>query len=242
MDLSNIELSEEQKAAVMAAHESEVKGLKSNKDDVLSKYASLNKKLEGLDVDAISKVIADAQSAKEAEMMKNGQFAELQAMKIAEVESQMQAQVEAYKSEADKYKGDLSSLESKLQKRDLEQFIRSGADNIKDLQQTAIADIVNRANGVWQIKDGKAQAFDGDKPILKDGVPITPDAWIEGLRESAPHYFNIAKGSGSLGGQGGGDNKLQYFQKGTENMTEQAKIANESPDLYVQLKEIAAKG
>ncbi|MEG8137751.1 hypothetical protein DZD37_01150, partial [Acinetobacter baumannii] len=69
-------------------------------------------------------------------------------------------------------------------------------------------DLILRAKGTFQRKDdGEAVAVDANGDVLfgKDGkTPLTPVEWAESLKETAPHLFPRAEGSGAGGHKPGG--------------------------------------
>ena len=83
-------------------------------------------------------------------------------------------------------------------------------DKLKDAaisnqaHDSAIPDIIGRAKQTWTILDGETVATGADGvPILKGGVRITMDQWLEDLAATAPHLFKPSNGAGTP--PGGGD-------------------------------------
>lgn len=70
----------------------------------------------------------------------------------------------------------------------------------------ALDDILERANRVFQVKDGKLVAMNGESVIYgADGAsPKTPTEWLADLRRVAPYLFKGSNGGGS-GGNGSGN-------------------------------------
>jgi hypothetical protein len=69
---------------------------------------------------------------------------------------------------------------------------------------TAKPDVLARLNA-------EAELTEAGFVSKKDGAPVVIDQWIEGLRESAPHYWPASQGggaSGSGGGHGGGGTRV----------------------------------
>jgi len=77
--------------------------------------------------------------------------------------------------------------------------------------ESAIADIVRRAEAVWTIQDGKPIALTAEGVAIggKDGQPIEMDEWLANLTTEAPHLFKSSNGGGAPpdGGGGGGPPK-----------------------------------
>lgn len=72
---------------------------------------------------------------------------------------------------------------------------------------TALDDVLSRAKAVFRVKDGQVVAFDtkGQPLYDKDGTsPLSIESWVKGLKASAPHLFNMPRGTGAPGGGGPG--------------------------------------
>ena len=78
----------------------------------------------------------------------------------------------------------------------------------RHVRKEAIADVITRAQARWSLgEDGKLAAIaDGERADAgADGdQPPTPEAWLDGLRTTAPHLFEASAGGGASGG-GSGD-------------------------------------
>ncbi|MBL1494686.1 hypothetical protein ELD59_30265, partial [Klebsiella pneumoniae] len=91
---------------------------------------------------------------------------------------------------------------NKFRDRVLGDAIRSAALKAGALPE-ASDDLILRAKGTFQLNDeGEAVAVDANGDVLfgKDGkTPLTPVEWAESLKETAPHLFPRAEGSGAGG-------------------------------------------
>lgn len=74
------------------------------------------------------------------------------------------------------------------------------------VQDTALDDVLTRANKVFKVVDGKATPYDGEDVIYgKDGsTPLTVKDWLAGQAVSAPHLFKPSDGSGAKNENKGG--------------------------------------
>lgn len=94
----------------------------------------------------------------------------------------------------------------KFENRVLDNHIRQAATKA-GLHQHAIEDALFRARSMFSLsEDGDAIQLGSDgAPVLgKDGkTPFSPSEWLEGMKETAPHWFP----AGSSGGGGGGGGK-----------------------------------
>ena len=74
-------------------------------------------------------------------------------------------------------------------------------------------DLILRAKGTFQLNDeGEAVAVDANGDVLfgKDGkTPLSPLEWAESLKETAPHLFPRAEGTGAGGHKPNGGGSLK---------------------------------
>ena len=66
-----------------------------------------------------------------------------------------------------------------------------------DVRKEAFPDVVNRALADWSVGENGAIS-------AAEAEDLTPDAWLDGLRTSSPHYFEASTGGGATGGNGSG--------------------------------------
>lgn len=72
---------------------------------------------------------------------------------------------------------------------------------------SAVEDAVTLGRLQWQLgDDGKPvmRNADGDLEMGKDAKPLTISEWLDGMRETRPHWFPGATGGGAGGGRPGG--------------------------------------
>lgn len=109
------------------------------------------------------------------------------------------------------------------------------------VRETATADVLNRARGVWQLSDDGIVAKDGEK-VLYSGrdpnKPMSPDEWVEKLSQSAPHLFNTSGGGGSGGGDQGGRSTVN----GKQVITQQQLAAGTVPLEKIASGEVVIEG
>ena len=74
------------------------------------------------------------------------------------------------------------------------------------VQDTALTDVLTRANKVFKVVGGKATPYDGDEIIYgTDGTtPLTVKDWLAGQAVSAPHLFKPSEGGGANNEHKGG--------------------------------------
>ena len=97
------------------------------------------------------------------------------------------------------------------------------------IHQHAIDDALLRARSMFRLNDdGQAVQFDQDGNVVigKDGkTPFTPNEWLDGMKETAPHWFPAGN---SGGGVGGNSNKGQKRDLSALSPRERLKAARQN--------------
>lgn len=109
-------------------------------------------------------------------------------------------------SELDAATKAIAEREARLQTYQIRTEIGQVALQNEFFQPSAIDDLNFLAQQTWKPGDNGLVARDAAGNIIpgRNGAPITPTEWLEGLKTSKPHYFKNLPGSGSRGGQGSG--------------------------------------
>lgn len=167
------------------------------------------KKWKDFDFDNVSKMMAAFGESEEAKLIADGKWEEVVEKRInkqkAEWESskvELSDAITTVTAERDSYK---SMYENKL--TDIQ--IRAAAEKASVIP-TAIDDIVTRGLIIFAVdSEGNLEARDAKGDLMKteSGILLTPELFIEGLRESAPHYWPPSEGSGGEGSKTGADGK-----------------------------------
>ncbi len=118
-----------------------------------------------------------------------------------------------------------AELETRVEARDRQlaglvvdgEIRRAAAES--GLVAAAIDDALARGRQVFALDgEGRAVARDAEGAVSQgsDGkAPLTPAAWLEGLRAAAPHWWPPSSGSGAPGaGSAKGEAALSYEQAG----------------------------
>lgn len=155
----------------------------------------LQDKFSGIDVDAVRAMMAQAETDAESKLIAEG--------KIKEV---LEARLAKHQQETDQKIADKDGIISSLSKKALENIFRAAATTV-GTHKGAVEDVLMRGGSLFTLDaSGNAVQLGQDgQPILgKDGkTAFTPAEWLEGMKETAPHWFP-AGNSGSGGeGQGG---------------------------------------
>jgi hypothetical protein len=121
--------------------------------------------------------------------------------------------------------GRIAELETLMQARDEQLGSLVVDDRIRDaaakagLIASATEDALHRGRQVFALdREGRAVARDGEGAAIlgADGKsPLSPAEWLEGMRETAPHWWPPSSGAGAPGaGSAGHDGALSYEQAG----------------------------
>jgi len=97
-----------------------------------------------------------------------------------------------------------ASTFAKLSRFVVDDALRTVALDLK-VRKEAIPDLILRGRDLWQYKDDKIVAMDGDRPRLnKDGTgPLDMVDWGRAVIGIAPHLLEPSQGAGGAGGTGG---------------------------------------
>lgn len=231
LDLSSLELPDEVKEQIIAQYNQKVSGLKTNKQDILTQLTqvkneanALKSQFEGVDLETLKSLAQKLKQDEELQLLAEGKHDVL-----------FERKVEPLKQ---KYESELAEYKSKLAKRDAATLNGGLLANIS----TSGVD-PQAVEGVLAIAKSKFNALDDNlNPIAKDengevvygasGKPLTPQEWLNQLRETNPFYWGVAQGAGAKTNIGGG-----YQEKKKEDYTvaEMKQLRTENPELYNQL-------
>ncbi|HBS7726884.1 hypothetical protein AAHX75_14410 [Klebsiella pneumoniae] len=184
----------------------QVSGLKNKNSELLGKLKESTeslKRFEGIDPDAVKTILQRFSDDEEAQLIAAGKIDEVLDKRTERLRADVDKQIKAANERAEK----AEAFSSKFRDRVLGDAIRNAALKAGALPE-ASDDLILRAKGTFQLNDeGEAVAVDANGDVLfgKDGkTPLTPVEWAESLKETAPHLFPRAEGSGAGGHKPGG--------------------------------------
>lgn len=214
------------KAAIAAAIEKEVTGLKSKNAELIGDSKKLKEQLarfEGIDPDVVRTIMKRFADDEEAGLIKAGKFDEVLEKRTSKMREDFQKQLDAAKGDATKAR----QLAKAFQGRVLDDAVRAAATKA-GLHAHAIEDALFRARSMFSLdENGQAvQLGDDGKPVLgKDGKSaFGPSEWLEGMKEKAPHWFPASASGGGAGGSGkGADGKKTMTRAAFEALAPEAR-------------------
>lgn len=157
-------------------------------------------RFEGIDPEEVKRILAKLGDDEETTLIKAGKLDEVVSRRMTKAQ-------QAHVKEIEKMQGAVAAAEgrtAKFSQRVLDNHIRAAATK-SGLHANAVEDALFRARTIFVLDDeGNAIQLDSDKkPVMgKDGKsPFSPGEWLDGMKESAPHWFpNGNSGGGSQGG------------------------------------------
>jgi len=185
----------------------------------------LEAKFDGIDPEKTRQLLSQFEDADEAKLITKGKEG-IEAIIAKRMEKALKAaekQVADAKKEAEKQAG----VAKRFMDRVLDNHVRAAAAKAQ-VHATAVDDAMLRAKSIFSVnEEGEAvQLKEGEVVMGKDGkTPYGIMEWIEGMKESAPHWFPAsASGGGSGGGkQGAGGSTMT--RKIFESLSPEEKVS-----------------
>lgn len=204
IDLTSPEIQEAIKKAAASLVEQETAGLKTKNQELLNKMKDLqtkSKDFEGLDAAKIKAMMAALDQSEEAKLLAEGKIDEVIQKRIDRVSAQHNETIKSLEAQLAEATQNATTFKSQLTKNMITSVLSKAAVESGVLPE-AIDDIVRRAEGVFSIdKDGRVSAVDKDGFLVKvDGLELTPQRFIDGLKKTAAYYWPASRGAGANGG------------------------------------------
>lgn len=178
----------------------------------------LEKRFEGIDPDVVREMMARFENDEDAKLIKNGQIDKVVEKRVEQMKKGFEKQLADAKKETEA----AQARSKKFSNRVLDNHIRAAAAAM-GLHKHAIEDALFRARSMFTLNDdGDAVMLDGEQPKLgKDGkTPFSPAEWLEGMKESAPHWFPAGNnGSGAQGDRGATGGRRQIRRADYEKLS-----------------------
>lgn len=197
----------EVQAQIDAAVNAAVTGLKTKNGELLGKLkdASTNlQRFDGIDPDAVRNILSKFASEEEAGLIAKGDIDTVLKKRTERMQAENDKQINGYKGTIEQ----LNAKAAKLAAGKVSGALTTAASKAGALTE-GMEDIVLRGQSMgWTVNDdGDVVAVrDGQIVLGKDGnTPLSPIEWAESLRETAPHLWPKAQGSGAQGSGTGGN-------------------------------------
>lgn len=203
-----LELDEEQAAKLKenlsAKHQElldqEVGGLKSKRDELLEAQRGMKDKLkqyEGIDPERARKLEEQIAQSEEARLIADGKLDEVINQRTERMKSEYDRQLQEASQTAEQAR----AFADKFRGRVLSDEIRGAAAKL-GLIDSASQDAFYRAQHLFEVDDEGNVVAKENAGYDSNGKPLTPETWLESMRDQAPHWFPQPKGSGAPGSNG----------------------------------------
>ncbi|MDD9340088.1 MAG: hypothetical protein PV362_10655 [Providencia heimbachae] len=237
IDLSNPEI----QAAIKAAVDEQVAGLKAKNSELLGankgvkeELDALKSQLGGIDLTAVKDLLSKANMDEESKLIAEGKLDEVIQKRTERLRDDYESKLTAEKERADKAENYANKFRQSVVKG---QIVQAAIEN--GVLKEATGDIAFLAQSQFSLDDnGNAVALDenGEVIIGKDGkTPLTPKEWVETIRESKPYFWPVAQGTGAHGSEKGKGATDVTNPDGSINLTKLGALKVTNPQQYNEL-------
>lgn len=196
-----VEITPEIQAIIDQQVADQVSGLKTKNSNLIGSEKALKDKLaafDGIDPVAVRSILQRFSNDEEAKLISEGKIDEVLTKRTDRMRGDFDSKLKAASDRADK----AESISKRYCDRVLGDSIRSAALKAGALPG-ATDDFIFRSKGLFTLgENGEAVAVDQDGTVMlgKDGkTPLSPLEWAESLKETAPHLWAAAAGTGAGG-------------------------------------------
>lgn len=206
VDQLTIDLTNANKTAVDEA----VTGLKDKNAEILNEKKILSdslKKFEGYDPTDVKTATDFYKKNKDAEFLKDGTVEELIQQKTSQLTSDFETQVNELTANLNEAQTHGQTYQTLFEAKVIDDGVRTEAIKAGMLP-TAVEDAVMRGRTVFSLdadKQIEARDSKGALAVTEDKKVLTTANWVEGLKESSPHYWPQSEGAGAFGKTGTGE-------------------------------------
>jgi len=181
--------------------------------------AKLSKTMQNVDLEEYKNLKAVQQEQKDQELIEAGKVDELVHQRTERLRVDLETQLKAFQTQADEATQRATQAEHERDNYLINTRLQQAA-TAAGVRDTAIPDVLNRANAVWRLDpDTKdMMPMQNDQIVYgKKGTPLTVDEWYSSLEEQAPHLFKTSSGGGASGGVGVGSRKVSMYDQASMN-------------------------
>lgn len=234
----------------------EVSGLKNVNQSLKDEKKKLKEKLDkvkeesdkfssifeqtGIDQETATKLLMQVSKDEEARLVAEGKFDEVLNKRVGLLKSEHSSQLSNQEKIIGELKSQVDSLQTKINTDMVTNEVRKAAAKV-GVESFAIEDALLYCQNNFTIEEDRMVCYEnGEKVYGSDGVtPISVEEYLNGKRESKPHWFSKPVGGGAMGSQGRDGSEPNPWRKDSWNFTEQNRIARENPDKAKRLQKAA---
>lgn len=189
-----------------------VTGLKNKNNELLGKNNSLSSKLSefgDFSPEQVQQLNAIINGNEEAKLIADGKFEEVIAKRMDRTKAEYEEKINGLSTNLEKTSGEYDKYKKLYEERILGDELRNLA--IKEgVRPQAYDDILRRGFDIFSLaEDGTIEARDKDGNLVKDSkeMLLTPERFLNNLKETAPYYWPESQGANVSGQQQRGHNQ-----------------------------------
>jgi hypothetical protein len=207
------------------------KRLKSKNAELLDEKKKIQdtlKNFENIDPDKAKEALQFLDENEYAQMVKDGRIEELLDKRTSKLKSEHEEVVQSLGEQLKELSGKASTYEEKYNRRTINEELRKAAAKA-GVREEAITDILLRGSNVFSVADDESLESRDEEGNLKkteDGKILTPENWIEELKNTSPHYWPASAGAGAIGSSVSGNALDTAIRRAAEagNMNEYRRL------------------
>jgi hypothetical protein len=191
-----------------------VAGLKAKNEELIGEKKSIQERLsEFSDITDPIKAMEALNFLTEnedAKLIKDGKIEEVIEKRTSQLRLDHETALEEFSIKIQDLESSKGKYKSMFQNKIIEDELRAVAAK-QGVRMEALSDVLLRGNTVFTLgSDGSVEARDSSGALLKNekGSVLTPAVWIDGLKDSSPHYWPISEGAGATGKVGNSTDTL----------------------------------
>ena len=193
------------KAAMQAAIESEVAGLKAKNAELIGKLKA-TPKMDQAELESLMELKKKVEANEEMKLLSENKFEEVLKKRLEARERDVAVQLQARDAKIDEYVSVVKAKDERLKALAIDGSIRAAYAEL-DFEPAAMDDILLQARTMFHMdEDGNVAPRDADGVLRmgKDGrTPLSAKEWLEGLAEKKSYLRRASKGSGAAPAKGG---------------------------------------
>lgn len=193
------------KAAMQAAVDAEVAGLKAKNAELIGKLKA-TPKMDQAEYDKLTEMKKNIEANEEMKLLAEGKLEEVLKKRTEARDRDFAAQLAARDGKLSEYESTIKAKDERLKALAIDGSIQAAYAEL-GYEPTAMADVLLRARTMFHMdEDGHVAPRDEDGVLRmgKDGrTPLSAKEWLEGLAEKQPYLRGVSKGSGAAPAKGG---------------------------------------
>ena len=200
--------------ATLKQQTEEIDRLRAHSNKILDEKKGLQSKYKAYealgDPETLSNILKQFEGDEDAKLVAEGKFKDVIDKKTQKIRLDYEAKVEELSKTAQQEAEDRSKYEQLYHKAEAEHALTEVAIKA-GVEPVAIRNVLLDAQGLFKKnEDGVLESKDNDGNIRTvDGKALTPELFVESLRESCPHYWPKSVSGGATGSSAKGTAAIQ---------------------------------